>query len=441
MSYLQRNSMAGAPQPQRNDTADSMMDIKQLSMATPVNEYPQTSSPTQEKSLSKALMEKSGIRKREIFTFWLLFILSIAFGAGVSYGVLGPIYLTKSFDKTLPAGYGSGIYLQGVVNTLDLDSQFLSIQWIAYSCEETGPYSGCNALEDATNFFIDAAAAPGSSHDPTTAVLQYKANLTGYVTDGLCLDQTECWQQQIKMGIPYEQTLQTSHQFSIRPAAYNWRANSQAYPFDSYTVLTTFLALDPATGNSRKILGVSLTGTVPNFQIDMNSRPVSNPAYPYEWRMITVKISRAQIVMAYAFLIWAINWLMTGVVMWITISAVQGRRRIPADLFGIPITALFALPTVRSIMPGAPFFGCILDYGGIILNLLVLTICSVSLLISVIARDAREFYSPEVRPKRLLGEDERPKSFVGRIFRRKSMAVTDQHVNGNSGGGLGLSAV
>lgn len=88
--------------------------------------------------------------------------------------------------------------------------------------------------------------------------------------------------------------------------------------------------------------------------------------------------------------------LMTGVVMWITISAVQGRRRIPADLFGIPITALFALPTVRSIMPGAPFFGelsrtyalplhvtdlsglivgCILDYGGIILNLLVLTIC------------------------------------------------------------------
>lgn len=49
--------------------------------------------------------------------------------------------------------------------------------------------------------------------------------------------------------------------------------------------------------------------------------------------------------------------LMTGVVMWITISAVYGRRKIPADLFGIPITALFALPTVRSIMPGAPFFG------------------------------------------------------------------------------------
>ncbi|KAG8922790.1 hypothetical protein FRC00_007035, partial [Tulasnella sp. 408] len=201
MSYLQRNSRADAPQPYRADTAETM-DIKQLSIATPANEYTQDQSLTNEKSLPKVLVEKPR-RKREIFTFWLLFILSIAFGAGVSYGVLGqkpdrkanedrlgPIYLTKSFDKTLPAGYGSGIYLVGVVNTLDLDSRYLSIQWIPYSCQETGPYSGCNALQDATNFFIDAAAAPGSSHDPTTAVLVYKANLTGFVTDGYCLDQS-----------------------------------------------------------------------------------------------------------------------------------------------------------------------------------------------------------------------------------------------------------
>ncbi|KAG9047736.1 hypothetical protein FS837_001633 [Tulasnella sp. UAMH 9824] len=439
MSYLQRNSRADAPQPYRADTAETM-DIKQLSISTPVNEYPQDPSLTNEKGPPKVLGEGPR-RKREIFTFWLLFILSIAFGAGVSYGVLGPSYLTKSFDKTLPAGYGSGIYLVGVVNTLDLDSRYLSIQWIPYSCEETGPYSGCNALQDATNFFIDSAAAPGSSHDPTTAVLVYKANLTGFITDGYCLDQSECWQQQVRAGIPYEQTLQTTHQFGIRTATNNWRANSQAYPFDAYAVSTTFLALDPDTGSSRKILGVSLTGTVPNFQVEMHSRAVTNPAYPYEWRAITVKISRAQIVMAYAFLIWAINWLMTGVVMWITISAVQGRRRIPADLFGIPITALFALPTVRSIMPGAPFFGCILDYGGIILNLAVLTICSVALLLSVIARDAREFYSPEVRPKSLLGEPERPKSFIGRVFRRKSTAIPDDRANGRTGGGLGLSNV
>lgn len=41
--------------------------------------------------------------RREVLTFWFLFVISIAFGAGVSYGVLGPMYLAKSFESTLPA--------------------------------------------------------------------------------------------------------------------------------------------------------------------------------------------------------------------------------------------------------------------------------------------------------------------------------------------------
>ncbi|KAG8908251.1 Endochitinase 1 [Tulasnella sp. 403] len=371
------------------------------------------------------------VRKRAVVTFWVLFLFSIALGVAVSYGILGPIYLTKSFEKTLPPGYGSGVYLLGVVNTLDLDQRILGIQWLAYSCEETGPYSGCNALTDATNFFIDDNATASSSLDPSAAVTVYQANLTGYIVDTDCVGQTECWQQQLKRGIPYEQTLTTTHQFSIRPAAYNWRSNTQAYPFDTYVVFTTFLAIDPATNSSRKILGLSMTGTVPNFSVTMRSRPVTNPAYDrFEWRTVTVHIARAQIVIGYAFLIWAINWLMTGVVLWITISAVQGRRRISAEMFAIPISALFALPAVRQIMPTSPAFGCILDYSGIILNLAVLTICSVSLLLTVIARDTRE-YSPPATSHALDGE--RRRSFLG-IFplRRNADANRDS-------AGLGLS--
>lgn len=137
-----------------------------------------------------------------------------------------------------------------MVNTLDLDSRLLGIQWLVYSCEETGPYAGCNALTDATNFYLDGNAAPASTLDPSTASLVcescnadelslkphvsqvYRGNLTGYITDGFCLDQTSCWQQQLRQGVPYEQTLQTQHSFGIRTAAYNWRANTQAYPFD-----------------------------------------------------------------------------------------------------------------------------------------------------------------------------------------------------------------
>jgi len=386
--------------------------------------------------ISDAEAERIKRHRKELIWFWASFILSIVFGVGVSYGVLGPVYLTPAFEKTLPAGYGEGIYLLGVVETLDLDGRALSIQWLVYSCEETGPYSGCNALTEAVNFFIDGNASPASSLDPLTAVAMYQANLTGYITDGFCVGETSCWQEQLAMGVPYEQTLQTSHQFSIRPAAYNWRSNSQAYPFDVYTVYTTFLAIDPTVNASKPILGLSLTGTVPNFSVTMHSRPVTNSAYPsFERRMVTVTIARAQIVVAYAFLIWLINWLMTGVVLWITISAVQGRRKIPGDLFGIPITALFALPAVRSIMPGSPAFGCILDYSGIILNLLVLAVCSVALLLCVIDRDGKELYTPVHHHKVLhpaANEAEAGRRSVFGVFKRSKSAASGMS-------GLGLS--
>jgi len=34
---------------------------------------------------------------------------TIAMGVALSYGLLGPIYATKPFEETLPAGYGSGV--------------------------------------------------------------------------------------------------------------------------------------------------------------------------------------------------------------------------------------------------------------------------------------------------------------------------------------------
>jgi len=308
--------------------------------------------------------------------------------------------------------------LLGVVETLDLGSRILGVQWLVYSCEETGPYSGCNALREATNFFIDSSATQSSSLDPSTALSIYKPDYRGYITDGYCIDQAECWQQQLRRGVPFEQTLSTQHRFSIRPGAWNWRSTAQAYPFDVYDVYTTFLAIDPATNASRVILGASMTGTIPNFGVRVSSRTVTNGATPnLQWRMVSMQIHRAEVVVGFAFLIWAINWLMTGVVLWITISAVQGRRRIPADLFAVPITALFALPTVRQAMPSSPEFGSILDYSGIILNLALLAICSVALLLSVIARDAREFYSPPKRTTKLPSEweEDRPKG-LGRLF-------------------------
>ncbi|KAG8941992.1 hypothetical protein FRC03_003801 [Tulasnella sp. 419] len=309
--------------------------------------------------------KRKSLRKRDIFTFWAALLFTLSIGVGISYGILGPSYSAVSFDKRLPTGYGSGIYLLGVVESLDIPSRGLKIQWIVHQCEEEGPYKGCNPLRDPTNIYMNENATASSTFEANSAVVEYKANLTGYITDGLCDDPAQCWQAQLKKGVPYEQTMETEHDFSVRPAAWSWRSTAQAYPFDLYEVYATFLALDatglstsPPTINSRRIIGASMTGTIPNFTVRIKYRDVvSNADNSFRWLMVSMSVQRAEIVIGFAFLIWLVNWLMTAVVMWITISAVQGRRKIPEHLFAVPIAALFALPSVRQSMPASPAFG------------------------------------------------------------------------------------
>jgi hypothetical protein len=45
------------------------------------------------------------------------------------------------------------------------------------------------------------------------------------------------------------------------------------------------------------------------------------------------------------------------------------------DLLGINFTALFALPSVRLLLPGAPDFGIIIDLVGIIPNVIIISLC------------------------------------------------------------------
>lgn len=46
-----------------------------------------------------------------------------------------------------------------------------------------------------------------------------------------------------------------------------------------------------------------------------------------------------------------------------------------SDILSICLTSLFALPSVRSILPGAPPFGCLLDMVGILPNIILISLC------------------------------------------------------------------
>ncbi|KAG8944724.1 hypothetical protein FRC03_001922 [Tulasnella sp. 419] len=301
-----------------NGTTDEPQIIAVPNSQNGPREGPTVSSPTTEGSILRAPEPVEKPRKcnsGDIFTFWITLFLTVAMGVGLSYRTLAPSYLAVPFEKDLPAGYGSGIYLLGVVESLDISSRLLQIQWIVHSCEESGPYKGCNPLRDPTNVYMNENATISSTFDDNSAVVQYRANLTSYIIDELCPDPAQCWQEQLLKGVPYEQTMKTSHIFSVRPAARGWKSSAQAYPFDNYEIYATLLALDPIglaanppVFNSRRMIGASMTGTVPNFSIKVNTRDVQIPSNSkFQWLMVTISIQRADIVIGYALLIWLIN--------------------------------------------------------------------------------------------------------------------------------------
>ncbi|CAG7855033.1 SubName: Full=Uncharacterized protein {ECO:0000313/EMBL:CCA74385.1} [Serendipita indica DSM 11827] len=52
------------------------------------------------------------------------------------------------------------------------------------------------------------------------------------------------------------------------------------------------------------------------------------------------------------------------------------------DILGVCVSALFALPSVRAILPGAPDFGAIIDLIGIIPNIIVVSLCTTAIALS-----------------------------------------------------------
>jgi len=79
-----------------------------------------------------------------------------------------------------------------------------------------------------------------------------------------------------------------------------------------------------------------------------------------------------------------VNWLSTIFIFIMTCEGVVLRRSSVIEgpqLLAVCFTALFALPSVRSILPGAPDFGALIDLVGIIPNVIVVSLCTTAVAI------------------------------------------------------------
>ncbi|KIM25660.1 hypothetical protein M408DRAFT_73969, partial [Serendipita vermifera MAFF 305830] len=86
-----------------------------------------------------------------------------------------------------------------------------------------------------------------------------------------------------------------------------------------------------------------------------------------------------------------VNWLSTIFIFIMTCEGVIMRRTHVIQgpgLLAVCFTALFALPTVRSILPGAPDFGA-LNLVGVVPNVIIISVCTVMVSVSILRPRSR----------------------------------------------------
>ncbi|PVF92384.1 hypothetical protein CPB86DRAFT_744380 [Serendipita vermifera] len=168
------------------------------------------------------------------------------------------------------------------------------------------------------------------------------------------------------------------------------------FPFDLWSGSTTFVAnyydfarfRNSSTAAATQIDDAYLVGSIMNWRvtIDVNNTCTSYSDGSVSWvatgpcgLTLTFNARRPGLVKFACIVAVLVNWLSTISIFVMTCEGVVMRRSqviMAPSLLGVCFTALFALPTVRSILPGAPAFGALIDLVGIIPNVIIISLCT-----------------------------------------------------------------
>ncbi|KAG8844872.1 hypothetical protein FRB91_002250, partial [Serendipita sp. 411] len=166
------------------------------------------------------------------------------------------------------------------------------------------------------------------------------------------------------------------------------------YPFDVYQGKITWVAANnqtiTATGRPgvdvQAISGAILTDSLLNMRV--RSQAFASCLYDNEpgcELVIQIWVTRTGLVKFCVFVVFVIHWFVTIALFLLTgESLLLNRHNIleSTDIFAVCFSALFALPSVRSLLPGVPGYGCVLDMLGILPNMIIITLCTVFFAIS-----------------------------------------------------------
>ncbi|KAG8770419.1 hypothetical protein FRC20_002107 [Serendipita sp. 405] len=192
------------------------------------------------------------------------------------------------------------------------------------------------------------------------------------------------------LGLHTWDGLDTSIDFTQAVEDNPWKQPLFGYPFDVWAGSIVFAATDREYAEAANLTntyafgldGAVLADSTLNWRIRVEN---SNNTCDYSGEFAGCELhvdftgKRPLLVKFAAILAVLVNWTSTIGIFLLTCEAVIMRRvhiLSETDILGVCLTALFALPSVRAILPGAPDFGAILDLVGVIPNIIIISVCT-----------------------------------------------------------------
>ncbi|KAG8842361.1 hypothetical protein FRB91_004230 [Serendipita sp. 411] len=280
------------------------------------------------------------------------------------------------------------LFLVGQLNTFDSASRNLNLDWTAI--QVSIPLKNGDILASQIDLDRREDTVPLAMFRDVLAVPDLGTNITDYQpyriqnphvkpVGFLGLTQFDQINTNIGMG-------QKSTNFWLQPEF--------GYPFDVFQGKITWVAANNETitrtgrpgTDVHAISGAILTDSLLNMKVQYKVVPTClfDDAPGCEL-IIQFWVTRTGLVKFCVFVVFGINWFVTIALFLLTgESLLLNRHNIleSTDIFAVCFSALFALPSVRSLLPGVPGYGCALDMLGILPNMIIITLCTVFFAIS-----------------------------------------------------------
>ncbi|PSR77115.1 hypothetical protein PHLCEN_2v8060 [Hermanssonia centrifuga] len=197
--------------------------------------------------------------------------------------------------------------------------------------------------------------------------------------------------------------IQATHFIEI--SSWNGLDQQYAYPFDTYIVDTSFVALASDTNQSLPILSLSPADSTDNFSpyiIQQWSTRINTTGTEVDGRYLQMGFRRTVLSQFFVVVLFVVNWGLTLVVLFITIAATDGQK-VDVSILILPVTVILTIPALRALWVGAPAF----DSVGLFVQMVVVSVCSMFLVIGIgLSGKADEPQEEIIEPRELSYSDE-----------------------------------